>query len=271
MSPLRRFIHAWRFATTRPDPAASLHTIDRMQSLLARERMRSDRGNSQFALLTFTSASSFDPHELSTLTQVFAARIRATDDAGLLSSDRVGVILPETPADGAWKLASDLLERLPEESRDLDCEVFTYPTDDSNGRHEDEELVVHPAAADLPLHTTVSSGVVAHSIGRRVRPMHTFFLQPLPRWKRVLDLVISSLALFALSPLLLAVAAAIKSTSSGPVIFRQRRDTIGGRQFTIYKFRTMAVDAEQQKAALRPSVSRMVRRSKSRRTRGLLV
>ena len=47
--------------------------------------------------------------------------------------------------------------------------------------------------------------------------------------------------LLALSPLLAIVAAAIKLDSPGPVIFRQRRNGFNGRQFEIYKFRTMNV------------------------------
>jgi lipopolysaccharide/colanic/teichoic acid biosynthesis glycosyltransferase len=80
--------------------------------------------------------------------------------------------------------------------------------------------------------------------------MHTLFVRPLPAWKRTLDVVGAATALVLLGPLMLLVAAAIKITAPGPVIFRQRRDTIGGRRFMIYKFRTMSIDAEQQKAAL---------------------
>ena len=46
-------------------------------------------------------------------------------------------------------------------------------------------------------------------------------------------------------------ALAIKATSRGPVFFTQERDTISGRPFTIYKFRTMCVDAEAKKGELR--------------------
>jgi lipopolysaccharide/colanic/teichoic acid biosynthesis glycosyltransferase len=86
---------------------------------------------------------------------------------------------------------------------------------------------------------------------QRPRSMTTLFVRPLPLWKRSIDVVVSGAALIVLSPLLLAVAAAIKLTSSGPIIFRQQRDTLGGRGFMIYKFRTMCVDAEARKAALR--------------------
>lgn len=71
--------------------------------------------------------------------------------------------------------------------------------------------------------------------------------------KRTADVVLSAFALVALSPLLLAVAAAIKLTSRGPVFFKQVRVGLRGRYFEMYKFRSMVVDAEQQLAALAAS------------------
>jgi len=57
--------------------------------------------------------------------------------------------------------------------------------------------------------------------------------------KRALDLVAASLGLILLSPLLLAIALAVRLDSPGPVIFRQRRVGRGFQPFEIYKFRTM--------------------------------
>ena len=59
--------------------------------------------------------------------------------------------------------------------------------------------------------------------------------------KRLFDLAVASLMLVILSPLLLATGLAIKLDSSGPAIFRQRRRGFSGREFAIYKFRTMTV------------------------------
>jgi exopolysaccharide biosynthesis polyprenyl glycosylphosphotransferase len=68
--------------------------------------------------------------------------------------------------------------------------------------------------------------------------------------KRAMDVVLSSLALLALSPVLLLAALAVKLTSAGPVIFRQQRSGMNGRVFTLYKFRTMVQNAEALKASL---------------------
>jgi exopolysaccharide biosynthesis polyprenyl glycosylphosphotransferase len=68
--------------------------------------------------------------------------------------------------------------------------------------------------------------------------------------KRIFDVVIAGALLAVLSPLFAAVALTIKLTSPGPVMFRQFRSGQYRQPFRIYKFRTMDVDAEQQRAAL---------------------
>lgn len=63
-------------------------------------------------------------------------------------------------------------------------------------------------------------------------------------FKRFCDIVISLLGLIILSPLMLVVAIAIKIESKGPVLFKQTRLGKGGREFQIYKFRSMCEGAE---------------------------
>jgi exopolysaccharide biosynthesis polyprenyl glycosylphosphotransferase len=64
--------------------------------------------------------------------------------------------------------------------------------------------------------------------------------------KRAMDLFVSALVLLLLSPLLLLIALAILLDTGRPVLFRQRRAGQEGRPFTMLKFRTMVVDAEQR-------------------------
>jgi exopolysaccharide biosynthesis polyprenyl glycosylphosphotransferase len=63
--------------------------------------------------------------------------------------------------------------------------------------------------------------------------------------KRAMDLGLSLLGLLLLSLPLAAIAAAVKLTSPGPVLYRQRRVGRDGREFTILKFRSMRSDAEE--------------------------
>jgi putative colanic acid biosysnthesis UDP-glucose lipid carrier transferase len=59
--------------------------------------------------------------------------------------------------------------------------------------------------------------------------------------KRLSDIVLSTLILLLISPLLLALAIAVKLTSPGPVIFKQRRYGLDGEEILVYKFRSMTV------------------------------
>ena len=63
-----------------------------------------------------------------------------------------------------------------------------------------------------------------------------------PALKRVIDIVISGLAIVVLSPVLLLIAIAIKLDSKGPVLFKQKRVGKNKSHFMIYKFRSMYVD-----------------------------
>lgn len=62
--------------------------------------------------------------------------------------------------------------------------------------------------------------------------------------KRALDITYATIAVVLLSPLMLAIATAIKATSRGPAIFSQKRYGKGKRCFNMYKFRSMRVDAD---------------------------
>lgn len=68
--------------------------------------------------------------------------------------------------------------------------------------------------------------------------------------KRLFDIFFSLFLLAVLSPLMILVSLAIKMTSRGPVLFKQRRCGLNGRHFTLYKFRTMYVGAEMRKREL---------------------
>lgn len=71
--------------------------------------------------------------------------------------------------------------------------------------------------------------------------------------RRVVDVVLAAALLVLLSPLMLAIAVAIRVVSpGGPVLFRQTRCGLHGRRFTFLKFRTMMPDAERLKPALEP-------------------
>ena len=71
------------------------------------------------------------------------------------------------------------------------------------------------------------------------------------RWsKRLFDIVGAGVALLLAAPVMALIALAIKAEDGGPVVFKQIRVGLKGETFSFYKFRSMAVDAEQRLAAL---------------------
>ncbi len=70
------------------------------------------------------------------------------------------------------------------------------------------------------------------------KPVYDFF-------KRIFDIICSSLALIILSPVFLILAITIKATSKGPVFFAHKRVGKDGKTLNIYKFRSMVTNAEE--------------------------
>ena len=68
--------------------------------------------------------------------------------------------------------------------------------------------------------------------------------------KRAMDLVLCGIAMIPAAPVMLIIAAAIKIEDGGPVFYKQKRMTRGGREFEILKFRSMIVDAEKYAGAV---------------------
>ena len=68
--------------------------------------------------------------------------------------------------------------------------------------------------------------------------MNSFF-------KRAFDFISSTIGFILISPFLLIISILIKLTSKGPVLFKQKRVGMKGKEFNILKFRTMIVDAEK--------------------------
>lgn len=111
------------------------------------------------------------------------------------------------------------------------------------------------------IHVEISTGLCDIAPGRlRARSAGRFpvtYIEPLGHqgWraaaKRSFDVVLSALLVVLTLPVLAAAAILIKLDSRGPILFRQRRVGLHGEPFTIYKLRTMTVDAEDRLIDLR--------------------
>jgi exopolysaccharide biosynthesis polyprenyl glycosylphosphotransferase len=111
----------------------------------------------------------------------------------------------------------------------------------------DIDLVVAPALMDVAGPRTSIRPVAGLPLLHVEHPELTGGRQVV---KSLFDRAGAFFALCMLAPLFGAIAVAIRSTSAGPVLFRQTRVGRDGREFTVFKFRTMVFDAEARKAAL---------------------
>lgn len=86
-------------------------------------------------------------------------------------------------------------------------------------------------------------------------PFLVFKTTPKESWqllsKRIMDIIVSFTLLIVTSPILLLVGILIKFTSPGPIVFKQKRVSLRGRRFILFKFRSMETNAEQRKRELR--------------------
>jgi lipopolysaccharide/colanic/teichoic acid biosynthesis glycosyltransferase len=215
------------------------------------ERMRVDRNGSVLSLLLIRlSRKKSSETDVGFLARVLEGRLRLTDTPGLLDDGRVAVLLPDTSAEGAWKVATDISEIYPPGPERPECDVLVYPPH----RREREPLTTDSELED----SGVIAPVAAEEDGATPRqvaepaPGEFFFAKQMPRWKRALDIAGASVGLVATAPIVLTAAAAIKLSSRGPAFFFQEREGCGGKRFYIWKLRTMRPDAEEQKSKLRP-------------------
>ncbi len=185
-------------------------------------------------------------------TRVLAETIRRNPDMGY---DLLGVISVASEKDSTWEGLRVLgtLDQWTEilEREQADEVIVALPATE---HHRLEALLMESGTAK------VSLKIVSDLFGIITQPLETDEISGIPlfalkesklsyRWarilKRTLDLVFTVPGLLVLSPVLLAVALAVKWTSPGPVLYRQERVGRDNRTFTIYKFRTMRTDAEQ--------------------------
>mgnify|MGYP003584116061 CR=1 FL=1 len=130
------------------------------------------------------------------------------------------------------------------------------------GSHSADNLQASIAACETEgVEAWLAADFVRASIARPTydslgpTPMLVFRVTPDLSWalmvKGAIDRVGAFIGLVLLSPFLLAIAAGIKLTSPGPVIFKQQRAGRHGKPFTMYKFRSMRTGAEMERDDLR--------------------
>ncbi|HLT61990.1 MAG TPA: sugar transferase, partial [Microlunatus sp.] len=174
----------------------------------------------------------------------------------------VGVCVPAEEVQLARELGLPVvgdLEAASRLAREFECDAVAVTTGEQSGREylrrlawslegEHIELLVHPGLVEV-------AGPRMHIRPHVGLPLLQIEQPHFTGWRRIVkraaDLIMTGVGLVIISPLMLAIAIAIKVSDRGPVFFKQTRVGLEGSTFTMWKFRTMHVDAEERLAALR--------------------
>ncbi|MDP6838479.1 MAG: sugar transferase [Planctomycetota bacterium] len=224
--------------------------VESLRRSITRERYRADRTRRPLSVALFDTALA-TPQEVRHLAQRLDDRRRLTDDLGWLDTRHIAALLPDTPATGAERFVSDILASLGGEAELFSVEILAHPwqSDDDDDRASRCSVLGDSQGnvTDRHRHPKATPPTQAQATVSSLEP---FFLQPLPLWKRAMDIAGSLFLLVLLAPLFLLVAAAIKLDSPGKVFFHQPRAGRGGRPFNFHKFRSMCAGAEARKREL---------------------
>jgi lipopolysaccharide/colanic/teichoic acid biosynthesis glycosyltransferase len=207
---------------------------DAFHRMITLERKRTERSKKPFLLILLDTGNEFATDKNSRLLRdvlaALAASTREIDITGWYATGVVvGVMFTEIAPVDRSSIVGTMLARVSNALRDnVGLEAFhriklsfhLFPEDwDHDGPGRPSNPTLYP---DLQQQIDQKKDVLAV--------------------KRAMDICGSGLALFALAPLFLVIAAAIKATSSGPVFFRQKRVGQNGECFTFLKFRSMRVN-----------------------------
>jgi lipopolysaccharide/colanic/teichoic acid biosynthesis glycosyltransferase len=226
-----------------------VHSSMEFASILHRERDRADRTGQEFSMAAFEVGNGMrKTHTARNLVPILTHQIRSTDAIGWLADGRIGVVLPHTRPECAWKFVANVRKAY-NGSAPPECVVYVYPSawllgEDGDPPRDPRSLRRTPAPGETGDSGTPFSRVDASDRERPIEELESHGLFRIPLWKRAIDVVGSLVALLLLSPLLLLVALLIRIVSPGPVLFRQQRVGYLGRVFSMWKFRTMQVNAD---------------------------
>jgi len=126
----------------RRDKLYVIYPPDDFYEIIERERARADRSNQRFSLVVFDVGL----HDINSdiaehLVSVLTSRVRISDEIGWFDR-RIGLILPDTPAEGAWKLIDDVCQKFNGKTSSSFCTVYTYPFEKSSSYSDSEKLTV---------------------------------------------------------------------------------------------------------------------------------
>jgi lipopolysaccharide/colanic/teichoic acid biosynthesis glycosyltransferase len=236
-----------RWVSRIKDPRGVRHRWLRRPSELRRmllsERARSVRTGRPFTLIRITPmVGRLTSGQVRQFEKVLRSRLRSYDQAGIHDEGAFVVLLPETDRDGGLKVAADIQIRLGDDAEDFRWQVAQYPSSEES---------LHDDSGDQGGAIDDRRQPAASEESRPAHPVEIMLSRSLPAWKRGMDVALSAVGLTFAAPVIGLAALAIKATSPGPVIFKQRRTGVGGKPFVMHKLRTMSAGAEQLQKSLR--------------------
>ena len=210
----------------------SVLDAEAFQRMISLERKRTERSRKPFVLMLLDMGSCLPSDKngkvLGKVLSALSLATRETDVTGWYENNSiVGVMFTEINIDDRGSILSTMMARVSETLRsNLSLEQFGQISISFHLFPEDWDHAV-PKGPSTTLYPDLTRRDESRKVFRVV--------------KRVMDIVGSLIMIIGLSPLFLLIAVAIKMTSEGPVLFRQRRVGQHGSTFVFLKFRSMYV------------------------------
>jgi len=262
-------------------------SIEDFWEILKKEKNRSDRNGSPLSYVIFKLVSlnngdfkDKNPNFLSSFNELIlfiSENTRNYDIKCFFKATQIGVLLLDTPLNGAKLFVEKIIRKLQENKKDSQIIDFTnfiksiiistYPLNQlencgdikgipvsiknliivKKSNNFKNSLKIKTRSKALinweiePMeHRLIVQGQLESFSLKTNKKIAHFFL------KRMIDLIGSIVAIIIFAPIMLIISLAIKLTSRGPVLFKQQRIGYGGRPFTMLKFRTMRVDCDEK-------------------------
>jgi lipopolysaccharide/colanic/teichoic acid biosynthesis glycosyltransferase len=235
----------------RMNTVEAIHSQDSFRMILERERARAERTGHIFSLVifSFNHGKGTDADMLEQLGTVLVQKVRMSDEVGWYDEGKsIGTLLPGTTANGAAQFIEILRKKIGEVESSLESTIYTYPNllDNSDRLTEAADESDNRSNHISSINVKEKSSPMKPNNGKSLKSIEVLFARPIPLWKRMFDILGALLFLIFLSPLFLLIAFFIKIVSPGPVFYRQKRIGYLGRPLTMWKFRTMHVNNNEE-------------------------
>lgn len=201
-----------------------IFSIEEFRSLITYERTRSDRNGSIFSIVVLDSSKTESKY-VKDIFGIISKCARSIDCIGWFEHNCLAILLPDTGRKGAVVFRNKLLSELAVKNKNLATDIYTYPESWLSNCYE-------------------SKNILDCEDGNK-KFIEQMFVHKLPLWKRLTDIIVSTLIIVTVFPILFLTALYIKLVSPGPIFFSQKRIGYKGKPFTFWKFRTMKFDNNQ--------------------------